>query len=79
MRRSSIRCNQNIFELEVSVKEPGLVKLTKKEASGTDGSSLKEEGFTRGVKTDLPENIESDLRPLELPRKEDRPCKRERR
>jgi hypothetical protein len=44
--------NQNIFELEVSVKEPGLVKFAKKAASGTDSCSLKEKFFRRAMKTD---------------------------
>jgi hypothetical protein len=50
--KGSIPRNQNIFELEVSVKEPGLVKFAKKAASGTDGSPLKKKFFSRGLKSD---------------------------
>jgi hypothetical protein len=46
--------NQNILELEVSVKEPSFVKFTKKASSGTDGASFGEELFRRGLRINLP-------------------------
>jgi hypothetical protein len=36
-----ISCHQDVFELEVSMKEPCLVKFLKEKASGSDGFSLK--------------------------------------
>jgi hypothetical protein len=44
---------QNVLQLQIPVKEPGLMKLAKKNASRADGSSFKEKLFMRGVRTDL--------------------------